>query len=163
MVVERFTLTRQGYERLMREFETLIERRDAYTEQLFDIRREAGLQPDDEATEYEARVQKEYLDQRIARLRDVLERADVLDEDPDPQRVDLGDFVVLWDIDAREEFAFELRSSEEVSYLGSGVSVESPVGAAIQGKRVGDVVEVEAPDGIVRYMIRRIERHVEPT
>jgi transcription elongation factor GreA len=163
VAAERFTLTRQGYERLMREFESLIERRDTYAEQLFDIRREAGLQPDDEATEYEARVQKEYLDQRIARLRDVLERAEVLDEDPDPQRIDLGDYVVLWDIEAREEFCFELRSSEEVSYLGSGVSVESPVGAAILGHRIGDVVEVEAPDGIVRYMVRRIERHVETT
>lgn len=156
MVVDRFILTPEGHESLRRELADLLERQRAYTQELTEFRREAGLQPDDEATEYETRVQKEYLDERIAHLKQVLERAEIQEEDPDPLRVDMGDHVTLWDLDAREEYSFDLRSHEEVSFLGQGVSVDSPVGKALLGHRKGDVIEVQAPDGVVRYMVRAI-------
>jgi transcription elongation factor GreA len=163
MSIDRFTLTRQGFENLQRELAELTERQREMSEELIDYRREAGLQPDDEATEYESRVAKEYLDERIRELKTVLERAEVVDEDLDPHRVDLGDHVTLWDMEAHEEYSFDLRSHEEVAFLSEGVSVDSPVGKALLGKCVGDVVEVRAPDGMMRYMIRRIERNPAQT
>ncbi|MBE0691447.1 MAG: GreA/GreB family elongation factor [Anaerolineae bacterium] len=158
MAAETFTLTRQGYDNLRRELDALLDRQRQLTEQLIDIRREGGLQPDDEGTDYEARVQKEYLDERVNYLRAVLERAEIIEEDPDPHRVDLGDEVVIEDIETREKDTFVLRSHEEVAYLGNGVSVESPVGIVLLGCRKGDVIEVKVPDGTLRYIIRRIRR-----
>ncbi|MCL4250922.1 MAG: GreA/GreB family elongation factor [Anaerolineae bacterium] len=158
MVAETFTLTRQGYDNLKRELDALLERQQQITEQLIDLRREGGLQPDDEGTDYEARVQKEYLDERIKYLRTVLDRAEIIEEDPDPHRVDMGDEVTIEDVESREKDAFVLRSHEEVAYLGEGVSVESPVGKALLGKRKGDVIEVTVPAGTLRYVIRRIRR-----
>ncbi|MCC6613097.1 MAG: GreA/GreB family elongation factor [Anaerolineae bacterium] len=158
MAAENFTLTRQGYDNLKRELDALLERQRQVTEQLIDIRREGGLQPDDEGTDYESRVQKEYLDERINYLRSVLDRAEIIEEDPDPHRVDMGDEVTIEDIDTSETDTFVLRSHEEVAYLGDGVSVESPVGKILLGCQKGDVIEVKVPDGTLRYIIRRIRR-----
>lgn len=158
MVADTFTLTRQGYDNLKHELDALLERQQQITEQLIDLRREGGLQPDDEGTDYEARVQKEYLDERINYLRTVLDRADIIEEDPDPHRVDQGDEVTIEDVESREKDTFILRSHEEVAYLGDGVSVDSPVGKALLGKRKGDVIEVSVPAGALRYVIRRIRR-----
>jgi transcription elongation factor GreA len=106
----------------------------------------------------------------------VLDRADVRTEDPDSKRIDPGERVVVWDLDEKRERTFDILSSPEVriSYTvddgGRDVSIDSPVGQALLGHEVGDIVEVDVPggemgdvaegDGIggkARYAIRRIE------
>lgn len=158
MAEERFVLTPNGYEQLKQELEELEARRRDETERLADT-----IDDVDPSTEmgayFDARTMREQIDQRIIYIQRVLDRAEILGADPDPTRVDPGDRVMVWDMAAQEELQFDLLGSAEVVINdGEGVSIESPVGKALLGRRVGDVVEVEVPDGKTRYAIRNIER-----
>lgn len=158
MAEEQFVLTPNGYEQLKQELAELEARRQDETERLADTIDD--VDPSTEMAAYfDARTMQEQTDQRIIYIKRVLEQAEILGEDPDPTRVDPGDRVFVWDITAREELHFDLLGSAEVVVNdGKGVSIESPVGRALLGRSVGDVVEVEVPDGKTRYAIRNIER-----
>jgi transcription elongation factor GreA len=159
MESERFLLTRQGYERLQAELAEREAEQSARREQMEDIYRDVDrTNNDEEAADFEVRTMKEFADERVGHLKFVLERADVMDDDPDPQRINAGDRVIVWDVGRREEARFNLVSGEEVGTVEDAVSVDSPVGQALLGKTVGDSVEVAVPDGWSRYAIRRVER-----
>jgi transcription elongation factor GreA len=158
---EQFVLTRQGYERLQAELterEAEQEERRENLEEYEDIDRQNG---EEEAADFELRTSKEAADERVGHLKFVLERAQVIDEDPDPQRINEGDRVIAWDLQARQEQTFNLVNGEEIGTLENGVATDSPVGKALLGHRVGDVIEVAVPDGWSRYMVRRLERFEE--
>jgi transcription elongation factor GreA len=159
---ERFLLTRQGYERLKAE---LAEREAESRElrgQLEDIYHDVDRSNnDEEAADFDVRTRAEFAEERVGHLKFVLERANVIDEDPDPERINTGDRVIVWDLGAREEQTFNLVSGEEIGTLENAVSVDSPVGKALLGKTVGDSVEVAVPDGWSRLMVRRLERVAE--
>lgn len=155
---ERFSLTRDGYEALKRELELLEAR---YKDQLAnygDVNYSAFDPTPAEASYVETKTEKEMTEERIGHLRFVLERAEVLEDDPDPQRVDPGDRVTVWDFATKQEQQFDLISGEEIINGRHGVSLDSPVGRALIGHHIGDVVEVDVPDGKTRYAIRKLER-----
>jgi transcription elongation factor GreA len=158
MAEERFILTRSGYEALKRE---LAEQEDLYQQHLAefaDVNYSANDPMAEDAAYFDRRVTKEYTQERLNHLRLVLEHAEVIDEDPDPHTVDPGDRVTVWDFKARKTRQFDLLGSREVVFVRDGVSIDSPVGQALLGRRVGDVVEVTVPDGTSRYAVRKIER-----
>lgn len=157
MVEERFTLTRQGYERLKAELEQLQSEQQESLDQMEDIYRDVDRTNDEEAADFDVRTTKEYVDEHLGHLQYVLERAEVIDEDPDPQRINTGDRAVVWDLAARQEQVFTLVDSPEAVYRDNVVATDSPVGKALVGRRIGDMVEVNVPDGWVRYAIRRVE------
>lgn len=158
MAEQRMVLTQDGYEKLKQELEELEARRQDEAERLADAVRDTD--PSVEMGAYYAnRIMREQIDQRIVYIRRALEQAEILGDDPDPHRVDPGDRVTVLDIAAQQERQFDLLGSLEVVINeGEGVSIESPVGKALLGRRVGDVVEVDVPDGKARYAIRQIER-----
>jgi len=158
MTEKRFVLTRQGYEQLRQELDDLEARRAERIAQLADYKDDVGDNPNEEGAFFEAETMREHFDERIGHLELVLQHAEVIDEDPDPAAVDPGDRVVVWDLDALEERIFDLIGSTEAEYVREGVSIESPVGIALLGKHVGDIVEVAVPEGRSRFAVRRIER-----
>ena len=158
MAAQRFTLTRQGYERLQVELADLEARRQERLDQLADYKDDVGDNPNEEAAFFEIETMKEHFDEQIGHLRLVLAHANIVDEDPDPTTADPGDRVTVWDLNAREERTFDLVGSTEVTYGRAGVSIESPVGQALLGKRVGETVEVNTPDGRVYYVVRALTR-----
>ncbi len=152
---DKYILTRAGYEKLKRELDQLI---NVDSVEVAALVEEAHEDEDGEdATFYDAMVAKERLDSRIAELRNILVHAEVIDEDADPDIITPGNRVIVWDIEEKEELVFDLRGSAEVAHGLKGVSISSPVGQALQGRKVGDVVEVEVPMGTVRYKVRAIE------
>ena len=165
MSEEKFVLTQRGYDQIKQQLETLEatarEERSVLNDSLND---KAGGDDDDAdvALEFDSRRRKERMDEKIGYLRFVLDRAEIY-EDPDPERVNTGERVTLWDFEAREEFQLDVLSSAEITArtnVGPGVedaSDSSPIGKALLGKRVGDIVEVETPNGINRYTVRFIE------
>ncbi len=160
-----FTLTPMGYEALKAELREVQERYARQQAELADVQNHTGGDNmPEEAAYFEALTMKEYFEQRMGHLTYILQYADVPTEDPDPKRVDPGERVVVWDFETRRELQFDLLYGAEVmahTEIGpdvQDVSVDSPVGQALLGRQVGDVVEVEIPDGRVRYAIRRIEQ-----
>jgi transcription elongation factor GreA len=162
---DRFVLTKSGYDHLKRQLELLeqteIEQREQVNDSVSDSLSNEGSA--DAGAEFEWRTRKNWTDEHIAHLRFILERAEIY-EDPDPSRVNTGERVTLWDFAEKAEVQFDVLSSPEVTSeadVGPGVrdvSDVSPIGQALLGKAIGDVIEVEVPDGKVRYAIRKIER-----
>jgi len=159
MAEERFVLTRAGYEELQGELERLQARRKGQMDTFSDMSDYWDIDPSPEEAAYvDARTTKEDLDGRIGHLTLVLQHAEIVDDDPDLSTVDPGDRVTVWDFSENRELQLDVVGSEEVKHGRRGVSTESPVGKKLLGRRVGDVIEVEVPDGNARYAIRKIER-----
>lgn len=156
---ETIYLTREGYDRLERELQVLLTHDTAeMAERMADVREDTDYDYEQEPAFYDALNDKSLLDDRIARLRYVLERATILEEkDLDPESAGPGDRITVRDLDEKEDITFDLLSGIEIMQGRRGVSLESPVGRALLGKKVNDKVEVEVPDGVVRYKIKKIE------
>jgi transcription elongation factor GreA len=154
MAEERIVLTPAGFEQLQRELRMLEEMQQGEIEEVAEAFDDTDF--GENAVFYDLVFDKDRLFERIQNLRYVLGRAEVIDEDPDPNRVSPGNRVVLWDFASKEEVTFNLISPEEVRHGLRGISTESPVGKALLERSVGEVIEVKVPDGTARYAIRKI-------
>ena len=116
-----------------------------------------------ENSEYEeARNDQGKLEARISEIESILQNAKIIDEDNlSTDVIQLGSKVTIVDVEYGDEYRYQIISStstskdKESDYLTSD---ESPVAKALLGHRAGDVVEVEAPAGIIKYMIKEISR-----
>jgi len=156
MTDDRIILTRAGYDKLQEELTQLEgEESDEVAALLVEAHED---EEGEEATFYEAQMAKERLADRIAYVKMVLSRAEIIDEDPDPDSVSPGNRVTVYDFEEKEETVFDLLAGAEIATARRrGVSVDSPVGKALLGHKIGEVVEVEVPAGVMRYEIRKIE------
>ncbi|MCU0497575.1 MAG: GreA/GreB family elongation factor [Anaerolineae bacterium] len=164
---DKFVVTPDGLRKLQSELQYAQQQFEDAREQMADSRATAVGRDDhpDVGVEWESRTRLEHWGERMMHLQYILDRAEVITDDPNPTRIDPGERITLWDFDAKEEIQFDLLSSAEAVEgfdIGEGdvtdVSIESPVGKALLGKQVGDIIEVEIPDGKARYAIRKIER-----
>jgi transcription elongation factor GreA len=162
---EKFILTQDGYDNIKQQLADLeADDRDEVDTLASALNEKAGGDDDDAdvAVEYDARARKEWVDKKIARLRFILERAELY-EDPDPDKINVGERVTLWDYEARQVFQVDVVSSAEATTRVNrdaqvkDASDSSPIGKALLGKGVGDIVEVDVPDGKTRYAVRKIE------
>src|SRR5689334_14975452 len=158
---EHFILTRGGYENLRSEMAALKARYVKDEAEFKDVNYNSDPSKE-EAAYVDTRITQEQVKERIGHLQLILENAVILDEDVDPEHVDPGERVTVWDFAENREAHFDLLGPEEVIAGRRGVAIDSPVGKALIGKKVGDVVEVEVPDGTMRYAIRKIERVPDP-
>lgn len=161
-IIERFHLTRSGYNILIGDLQAMKVHREGMLDAQADGVNDYHDNIRSELSSFlDFKTSSEHLDERIENLEFILQRADVLDkEDPNPKMIDPGEIVTLYDYVKNEEVRYRLLNTTEVAYGIEGISVESPVGLALVGKHVGDIVEVTVPDGIAHYAVRRIERPV---
>lgn len=112
-----------------------------------------------ENSEYDdAKNEQAMIEHRISLLQEKLRRARVIKvSEISTEKVSLGATVTLRDLDENEDFTYTLVGSAEADPTRHKLSNESPVGQAILGKKVGDVVTVPAPAGVLRYEIVKIE------
>jgi transcription elongation factor GreA len=160
MAEERMILSPTGYAVLLQELADLEAEHETRQAEFADTNYDVDPSQE-EAAYFDRRVTKEHLEERIGHLKLILEQAEVLEHDPDPDRIDPGDQVTLWDFTEKRERVFNIVSSAETIYARDGipgreVSTESPVGQALLGKQVGDVIELDVPDGKAKYAIRKI-------
>jgi len=156
-MVEEHHLTPSGHESLSKELRRLENvELPQIAEQLNDVRNETDSEGEDPQL-FNILSQKNYVDERIANIKRILANAIILEEDPDPDAANAGDRVIVRDLDEDEELAFDLLDSAEVVHSRRGISTSSPVGKALLGKRVGDVITVKTPDGKAEYEILRFE------
>ena len=80
--------------------------------------------------------------------------------DVDLDTINIGCTVDVYDKEFEEEIVFQLVGSTEANSLEGKISNESPVGKALIGKKVGDVVAVETQAGVIEYEVLKINRSV---
>ena len=113
-----------------------------------------------ENSEYdEAKNEQGKLYSRIAELEEIIKHAVVVTGDSyAADEVSPGCRFIVKDLEEDEEEEYHFVGSQEADPMDGKISDESPFGKAMLGKKVGNVVEVEAPIGIVKYEIIKIEK-----
>ncbi len=115
-----------------------------------------------ENSEYdEAKNEQAKLYGRIAEVENILSHAVLIDENTDAEvadRVGLGCTVKVRDIEFDEIDVFAIVGSQEANPMEKRISDDSPFGKAMLGKHIGDIVEVDAPVGVVKFEILDVNR-----
>ena len=113
-----------------------------------------------ENAEYDAaKDEQRDIEARIEELEKILKNAEVVDEDEvDLERINIGCQVKIYDFDFDEELDYKIVGSTEANSLKGKISNESPVGKALLGAKVGDIVEVETQAGVIKYKVLEIQR-----
>ena len=158
MAEKKNILTYEGLKKLEDELQDLkvVQRREI-AQKIKEAREQGDLK---ENAEYDAaKDEQRDIEARIEQIEKILKNAEVvLDEEIELNKISIGCVVRLLDIEYDEEEEYKLVGSSEASSLQNKISNESPIGRALLGAQVGDVVEVEAPIGVVQYKVLSIQR-----
>ena len=151
-------LTQEGYDNLDKELNYLkTEKRTEIAER---IKVALGFGDLSENSEYdEAKNAQAENEVKIAELENKLRHAKIIDEkEIDTDTVQIGNTVKLYDEEFEEEIEYTIVGSTEVNLAENKISNESPVGAALLGKKKNDMVEVKTPGGIAKYKVLSITK-----
>ena len=155
---KEFILTQEGYDNLEKELERLktVERYEIAER----IKVALGFGDLSENSEYdEAKNAQAQNEIKIAELEEKIKYAKIIDEsEVDLETVQVGNVVKVLDIEFDEEIEYTIVGSTEVDLAQNKISNESPLGAALLGKRRKDIVEVQAPVGVIKYKITKISK-----
>ena len=149
-------LTPEGFKKLQAEIEFLsIDKRREIADRIRDAREFGDIA---ENAEYDdAKNEQAMLEHKINQLEDRLLTARVITKkEISKDAVSVGATVTLRDIAARKNFEYHIVGSAEANPAENKLSNESPVGKAIMGKKKGEVVEVAAPRGAIKFKIVEI-------
>jgi len=149
-------LTQQGYVELEAELVALKGKRS----QAIDEMRRAAADKDfrENAPLDAAREERGHLEGRIRELEETLKSAIVINEKQKViLRAGIGDNIVLRDVASGEELRYMIVSPREVDPTKGKISSASPIGKAVLGQAQGEIIEVVAPAGKLRYQIKKIE------
>jgi len=151
-------MTKDGYDKILAEINYLeTVKRPEISAQIAEARDKGDLS---ENAEYDAaKDEQRDIEARIEQLEKLLKNAEVVVEDEvNLDKINVGCIVKVYDVDFDEEMEFKLVGSTEANSLENKISNESPVGHALIGKRVGDVVDVETQSGVIQYKVLDIKR-----
>ncbi len=151
------SLTQQGYDELKAELAQLKSRREKVIE---DIRQAAADKDFRENAPLDAaKEERGHLEGRIMELEATLKSSTIIDEkQKTAPSVSVGSTIVLRDEASGEELHYTIVSPREVDPTRGKISSNSPIGKAVIGHSVGDIVEITAPAGKLRYRLLLIER-----
>lgn len=158
MAEKKNILTYEGLKKLEDELQDLkvVQRREI-AQKIKEAREQGDLS---ENAEYDAaKDEQRDIETRIEQIEKILKNAEVvLDEEIDLNKISIGCVVRVLDIEFDEEEEYKLVGSSEASSLQNKIYNESPIGRALIGAQVGDIVNVEAPAGVVQYKVLSIQR-----
>ena len=146
-------LTYEGLKKLEDELEDLkVVKRKEVSQKIKEAREQGDLS---ENAEYDAaKDEQRDIETEIAELEVILANCEVIqDNDKNKDVVKMESVVVLHDVEFDEDIEYTIVGSSEADSLNNKISNESPLGAALIGKKKGDTVKVEAPVGEIEYTV----------
>ena len=155
--MDRFPLTKQGFERLEAELKHLkTVERPAVITAIADAREHGDLK---ENAEYHAAREKQgFIEGRIEELNAVISRAEVFDTaSMSGDNIKFGATVDLVDEETDEEITYQIVGEHEASLEQGTIALTAPISRALIGKEVGDSAEVKTPKGTRYYEILKVE------
>ncbi len=157
-MAEKKKITYEGLRKLEEELQDLkVNKRQEVAEKIKEARELGDLS---ENAEYDAaKDEQRDIEARIEEIDKILKNVEVVDEDEvDTSKVSIGCKVKIKDLEFNDELIFKVVGSTEANTLKGKISDESPVGKAISGRKVGEVVEVETQEGTIKYEILEIQK-----
>ena len=154
-MAEKQFLTKKGYDERVALLENLkVVRRKEVAQKLKEAREQGDLS---ENAEYDAaKDEQRDIEAQIAELEEILKNAEIIQDEAGGKKsnkVKMESVVKLHDVEYDEDIEYVIVGSSEADSLNNKISNESPLGAALIGKKVGDTVKVEAPVGEIEYKI----------
>ena len=154
--MKEIILSKSKFVELLKELDELHEKRPEVLKQLNDARLLGDLS---ENAEYiEAKKALREINIRLNDLTNLLKNVTVNDEtnSNDKDYVDIFATVKLKNITTNSEIEYSLVSEEESSLMENKISITSPIGEKLKNKKVNDIIEINAPRGIIQFQIMSI-------
>ncbi|HIX25127.1 MAG TPA: transcription elongation factor GreA [Candidatus Lachnoclostridium avicola] len=158
MAEKKNILTYAGLKQYEDELQNLkVFKRKEVAQKIKEAREQGDLS---ENAEYDAaKDEQRDIEARIEELEKLLKNAEVVVEDEiDLDKINVGCKVKVRDLEFDEDMEFSIVGSTEANSLQNKISNESPVGQALIGKKVGDIVDVETQMGTIQYQVLEIQR-----
>ena len=158
MEAKKNILTYEGLKKYEDELQNLkVYKRKEVAEKIKEAREQGDLS---ENAEYDAaKDEQRDIEARIEELEKILKNAEVVVEDEvDLDTINIGCKVKILDMEYNEELEYKIVGSTEANSLKGKISNESPVGKALIGGKLGDVVTVETQAGTLKYKVLEIQR-----
>lgn len=151
---EKYYLTKEGAENMQLELEDMVgNQRSELSGRLRTAIQQGDLS--ENADYHKAKEDQAFLEGKIKEYEEILAGV-VIIEEKHSGLIDVGSTVVIQEDNFPEE-KYQLVGAKEASPLDGRISNESPIGSALLGHKPGDVVEVSAPTGSIKYKIISIE------
>jgi len=150
--------TEEGLKKLKDELEHLkFVERPNISQQIAEARDKGDLS---ENAEYDAAKEAQgMLEMKIAKLEEMYSGARVIDESQlDTDKVLALSIVKIRNLNTKAEMTFTLVAETEADIKTGKISVNSPIGKGLLGKKVGEVAEIQVPAGLVKFEILHISR-----
>ncbi len=150
-------LTQDGLDKMKKELHELkYKKRPIISQKVATAREHGDLK--ENAEYHAAREELSMVETRIQQLQDRIARARVIDESEiNTDEVSILNTVKVQDLRRNKEYVYTLVSEDEADFKQNKISITSPVGKGLLGKKVGDIAEIQVPAGLLKYKILSIE------
>lgn len=148
----------EGLNKLKEELNYLErEKRPKVTQAIADARDKGDLS--ENAEYHAAKEEQSMLEFKIIQLKNIIANARIIDESQlDSSKALIHSIVKMKNLTLNKEMTYTLVADAEADLTNGKISVESPIGKGILGKKVGDIAEVEVPNGVLKLEILEISR-----
>jgi transcription elongation factor GreA len=153
--MKKFQFTEEGYAKIKQEYEEL---KHSKRQQAIDRLQKARAMGDlSENSEYvAAKEDLAFIEGRIRELEELMAHAEIVATQADGHTVDMGCKVII-NVNGKDD-EFTIVGEFEADPMAKKLSVTSPIGKALVGKKVGETVEVQVPAGKLKYKILDIKK-----
>jgi len=157
MEAKKHVMSREGVRELEAELNDLqVNKRKEIAEKLKEARAQGDLS---ENAEYDAaKDEQRDIEARIEQIEEILKNVEVYDDAKKTDKVSMGSKVTILDVELNEELEYKIVGSQEANILKGKISNESPIGRALIGAKVGQVVSVETESGTFDYKVVSINK-----
>ncbi|MBB1094835.1 transcription elongation factor GreA [Limosilactobacillus agrestis] len=152
-----FPMTLEGKKKLEDELEEYrLKRRPEVIKRIKIARSYGDLS---ENSEYEsAKDEQAMVESRIAQIENMLQYAEIIDnEDVDKDEVSMGRTITIQELPDEEQEEYQIVGESESDPFNGKISNESPMAKGLLGHKVGEVVEVEVPNGTIKLKIIKVD------
>lgn len=150
--------TAEGFKKLKDELAFLEQvERPRVSQEIADARDKGDLS--ENAEYHAAKEEQSLLETKIAKLKNVVANARIIDESKlDTSKILIHSIVKIKNLTNNMEFSYTLVAYSESNIRQGKLSVNSPIGKGLLGKKVNDIVEIQVPNGIMKFEILEISR-----
>lgn len=146
-------MTKEGYNKLLEELNYLeSEKRPAISKQIAEARDKGDLS---ENAEYDAAKEAQgILEAKIAQLKGLISNARLIDESQiSTDSVQILNKVTIRNTKNDQKMSYTLVSESEADLKAGKISISTPIGKGLMGKKVGDIAEIKVPSGVLTFEI----------
>ena len=151
-------MTQEGYDKMvaqLRHMESV--ERPAASAAIAEARDKGDLS---ENSEYDAAKEAQAsMEQRVVEIENIIQNAKIVSAEDSPSDVvSICSSVKVYDCDFEEEIVYTIVGSTEADPLNNKISDESPIGQGLLGKKLGETVDVDTPNGTITFKILEIQK-----